>query len=513
MKNIKEILIPSLSIILMAGTIGCSNLDDAVLDKSSKAADVSTALQLKSAYQSLGSFTDQANAYALLEHPSDEMQGPTRGADWDDNGRWRNLHTHTWTNQSDDVLGAWNNLNRGHALANEVIADPKATKQQVAEAKFIRAMYIFYTTDLFGQVAFKDLANPGALPKGLSRKEAADQVISDLKSIVADLPSASAGNANVGSATKEAVAFLLAKTYLNKGVFNQAPSTPAGPFTFDKVDMDAVIANADLIINSGKYSLTANYFDNFHFENSTRSKELIFAIQNDKGQSNNNGSSVRNRYFMTCHYNMTPSGWNGFTTLSDFYGSFESSDTRRCAAIKGVTDVKGLRAGFLIGQQFNETGAALKDREGKPLVFTADIDLKTANEVNGVRVIKYQPDFSDIDSPANDYVFFRFADAWLMKAEALYRSGSAPMALTMVNTLRVARGASALTALTDAVLLAERGREFYWEGWRRNDQIRFGKFNAPVQNRSAVSPDFRVVFPIPQKELEINSNLKQNFGY
>ena len=511
MTNFRKILIPSLATILMAGTIGCSNLDDVVLDKSSKAADVLTSLQLKSAYASLGHFTDQASSYALTEHSTDEMQGPTRGADWDDNGRWRNLHTHTWNNQSDDVLGSWNGLNRGHALANEVIADPKATKQQVAEAKFIRAFYIFYTTDLFGQVAFKDLANPGALPKGLSRKEAAEQIISDLKAISGDLPSAVAGNA--GTATKEAAAFLLAKTYLNRGVFNQSPTTPAGPFTFEKADMDAVIANADLIINSGKYGLTSNYFDNFHPDNTVRSKELIFVIPNEKGASNDAGSSPRNRYFMTCHYNMSPSGWNGFTTLADFYGSFESTDIRRGAAIPGVTDAKGLRAGFLIGQQFDEKGTALKDREGKPLAFTAEIDLKTANEVNGIRVIKYQPDYTNLDAPANDYVFFRFADAWLMKAEAMHRSGNTAGALTMVNTLRTARKATALTTLTDAALLAERGREFYWEGWRRNDQIRFGKFNAPVQNRTAVSPDFRVVFPIPQKELEINSNLKQNFGY
>lgn len=451
MKNFRQILIPSLATILMAGTIGCSNLDDAVLDKSSKASDVSTALQLRSAYSTLGTFTGQADIYALTEHSTDEMQGPTRGADWDDNGRWRNLHTHTWTNQSDDVLGAWNNLNRGHALANEVIGDPKATKQQVAEAKFIRAFYIFYTTDLFGQVAFKDLANPGALPKALSRKEAADQVIADLKAISADLPSATASN--TGLATKEAAAFLLAKTYLNKGVFNQSPATPAGPFTFDKADMDAVIANTDLIIGSGKYGLTSNYFNNFHPENTARSKELIFVIPNEKGSSNNNNSSTRNRYFMTCHYNMTPSGWNGFTTLADFYGSFEKGDSRIGAAIPGVTDAKGLRAGFLVGQQFDEKGTALKDREGKPLAFTADIDLKTANEVNGIRVIKYQPDYSDIDSPATDYVFFRYADAWLMKAEAMHRSGSSAAALTMVNALRTARGATALTVLTDANLL------------------------------------------------------------
>ena len=509
MKNINKILIPSFIAVLMSGTMSCTNLEDVVLDKPTK--ETVPALALVSAYQHLGSFSDQANAYALTEHPSDEMQGPTRGADWDDNGRWRKLHTHTWDNQSEDVLGGWNNLNRGHALANEVILNKAATKKQVAEAKFLRAFFMYSITDLFGQVPFKDLANPGALAKGLSRKAATDQMIADLKEIAPDLDNASASN--TGLATKEAAAFLLAKIYLNKAVFTADPKSPAGPFTFDKADMDAVIANTDAIINGGKYSLTANYFDNFHWENSARSKELIFVIPNDKGQSNNNGSSVRNRYFMTLHYNTTPGGWNGFTTLADFYGSFDSKDGRIGASIPGLTDKGGVRAGFLIGQQFGKDGVALKDREDKPLIFTPDIDLKTANERNGVRVIKYSPDLTETDSPASDYVFFRFADAWLMKAEAMFRSGNAAGALTMVNALKTARGAKTITALTEAELLAERGREMYWEGWRRNDQIRFGKFNEPVQNRSTASPAFRVVFPIPQRALEANPNLVQNFGY
>lgn len=510
MKNIKKIFIPSLITILMSGTIGCTKLDDPLLDKIDKAS-TGVDLQLKAAYQSLGTFTDQAAIYALTEHPSDEMQGPTRGADWDDNGRWRNLHTHTWTNQSDDVLAAWNNLNRGHALANEIIGDSRSTKQQVAEAKYLRAFYMFYLVDLFGQVPFRDLANPSALPKALSRKEAAAQIISDLKAISGDLPSATASN--TGSATKEAAAFLLAKVYLNNAVFSQDPANPAGPFTFAKADMDAVIANADAIINSGKYALTANYFDNFHYENSTRSKELIFVIQNDKGASNNNGSSPRNRYYMTTHYNQVPSGWNGFTTLSDFYNTFDKTDSRFGAAVPGLTDKKGLRAGFLFGQQYDETGKALLDRSGKPLSFTLKFDFKVANEADGVRVIKYIPDLSDIDSPGNDYVFFRYADVLLMKAEALHRSGSSAAALAIINSLRATRGVAALTSLTDKAILDERGREMYWEGWRRNDQIRFGTFATPVDNRTTASPAYRVVFPIPQKELEINANLKQNFGY
>ncbi|MCU0469736.1 MAG: RagB/SusD family nutrient uptake outer membrane protein [Arcicella sp.] len=510
MKNINKIIIPSLIGVLMTGAIGCTNLDDVVLDKTDKAGAL-PALQLKAAYQSLGRITDQAAIYALTEHPSDEMQGPTRGADWDDNGRWRNLHTHTWTNQSDDVLAAWNDLNKGHALANEVIGDSRSTAKQKAEARFLRAFYMYYTVDLFGQVAFRDLANPGALPKALSRKEAAALIISELNAIMPELDASTASN--TGTATKNAASFLLAKTYLNNGVFSQDPNSPAGPFTFAKADMDAVIANADVIINSGRYSLTANYFDNFHYENTSRSKELIFVIQNEKGASLGNGSSPRNRYFMTTHYNQTPSGWNGFTTLADFYNSFDKADTRIGAAIPGVTDVKGLRAGFLIGQQFDEKGKPLTDRTGKPLIFTPAIDLKNASEPEGVRVIKYIPDLSDLDNPGNDYVFFRYADAWLMKAEALFRSGNAATALSMINTLRTARGSRALTTLTEADILAERGRELYWEGWRRNDQIRFGKFSDPVQNRSSASPAFRVVFPIPQRELEINPNLKQNFGY
>ena len=91
--------------------------------------------------------------------------------------------------------------------------------------------------------------------------------------------------------------------------------------------------------------------------------------------------------------------------------------------------------------------------------------------------------------------------------------GIRPWSRTIVNSLRTVRGASALASLTDANLLAERGRELYWEGWRRNDQVRFGTFLAPVQNRTTASPAYRTVFPLPQKELEINANLKQNWGY
>jgi starch-binding outer membrane protein, SusD/RagB family len=85
--------------------------------------------------------------------------------------------------------------------------------------------------------------------------------------------------------------------------------------------------------------------------------------------------------------------------------------------------------------------------------------------------------------------------------------------MILVNQVRKARGLADLATLTETNLLAERGHELYYEGWRRNDLIRFGKFNNPVINRATASPLTRRLFPIPQKELAINPLLKQNEGY
>jgi hypothetical protein len=85
--------------------------------------------------------------------------------------------------------------------------------------------------------------------------------------------------------------------------------------------------------------------------------------------------------------------------------------------------------------------------------------------------------------------------------------------LAIVNNLRSKRNATALASVDLTSLLAERGRELYLEAWRRNDMIRFGKFNDPVQERSIKSDASRVVFPIPAIALSSNPNLKQNAGY
>jgi starch-binding outer membrane protein, SusD/RagB family len=273
--------------------------------------------------------------------------------------------------------------------------------------------------------------------------------------------------------------------------------------------MDEVISRVDNLINNGYLDLTEYYYDNFHWENTTRSSELVFTIRNDAGSPR---ASVFNRYYMTLHYNQTPSGWNGFTTLADFYNQFDEEDIRRSDDVQGMTDRIGLRAGFLVGQQFDGEGNPLEDRGGNPLVFTPDVDLFYSNERQGIRAIKYLVNPDQTDNLGTDYILFRYADALLMKAEAHYRKGENGQALAIINELRQVRGAPPLGSISEELVLRERGLELYWEGWRRNDQVRFGTFTSSWDQKPDSEPH-RVIFPVPQRALDTNPNLVQTEGY
>jgi len=495
--------------VLMISAVSCTKLEEEPLGSRFVAkTGVVTVAELGSVYSVLNGFSDQSNVYALQEHTTDEMMGPTRGTDWGDFGTWRKLHQHTWDPFHNQINGSWDQLNTGIYRATQVIG--KSTDNQIkAEASFLRAFFMFQVVDLFGQQPFRELTDsPETNPKVFTRAQATEMIIKDLEFAEATL-----GVGTPGKANKAAAQALLAKVYLNKAVYT-APSV-GGPFTFAKADMDKAIDYTNRI--TGK-SLTSAYFNNFAPENSTLSSELIFVIPNEEGAAIGN---VQNRFRMTLHYNQTPGGWNGFTTLADFYKSFEPNDQRIGGSFPGLTDKIGLKSGFLVGQQFGPNNTPLKDRSGNPLVFTENANLLFSTENQGIRVIKYIPkpnatNTNIIEQAGNDYVFLRFADVLLMKAEAILRGGTNPQgqsALAIVNGVRSTRGATPLATLTEVSLLAERGRELYWEGWRRNDQIRFGRFNEPVDQRSTKSDPTRTLFPIPQRAVDTNPNLKQNPGY
>lgn len=545
-KLVKFSLPLSIAVILGAGCTKLNqNLNSTLTrDQATNALGANgTQLLLQTAYNDVGNpYADPGNIFAMEEVTADECVVPTRAGDWDDNGKWRALKQQTFGPDGVDIIiNQFNSLNKLNFDATNVLAFAP-NKEQAAEARFLRALSLYQLLDLFGQFPIR---NPGDnllnAPKVYSGDSAVNFIISELTTIIPDL---SASNGMV-KANVDAANMLLMKLYLNHGAFNNR-ETP----TFDDGDMQKVISLGNAIINSSKYSYSANYFDNFSANNST-STEGIFAAPNSSGVSTNN-NGIHNRWWATLHYNsyrpLAPqSGWNGFSTTADFYNSFgvngtpteTPADTLLDQRIggrfyKGVTDVSGLRTGLLIGQQYYEDGTKVKDRKGNLLIFNTNFspDLKETGpllEDVGIRVLKYLPDFSNNGknygggTAGNWCMIFRYPEVVLMVAEAKMRASSPDNsgALTLVNALRLARKAVPMTSMVlvnpnnlndPNTLLAERGRELYWEIVRRTDLIRFGVFMKAWYLKPA-SDATHLVFPIPSTALAANPNLKQNPGY
>lgn len=521
MKN----LIYIISLLILVTLAGCTDLADVdedgiareEVEGGSEIADPAAAL--RGVYTQLNELRGAGGTFALMEHPSDELMGPTRGTDWSDFGVWRQLHLHTWDPSHAEVLNAWNQLNSGVFRATQVVDAESANEQQQAEARFLRAFFMFYVMDFFGQVPFRPSdAGPNDIPEVYSRTEAFDFIVEDLTTARPNLPALTSAR-DAATATREAADFLLAKLHLNRVVYtsSSAESPSAGPFTFENGDMDEVIARVENI-EANSYLALTDFYNNFHWNNTTLSNEFIFVIDEEDG-----GSTTFNHFSMTLHYNHSPSGCcNGFTTTPDFYSRFpeNTDDVRKSAYIPEMSAETGILAGFLVGQQYGAfngpnnpvEGSALTDRGGNPLIFTPEVDLFYANERMGIRVIKYLVNPDAPEESGTDYVFFRYADALLMKAEAHFRKGEAAQALEIINEIRNQRNASPLNSIDEQAILNERGFELYWEGHRRTDQIRFGTFTEAWIEKEASEP-FRVLFPIPQRALDTNPNLIQNSGY
>jgi starch-binding outer membrane protein, SusD/RagB family len=499
-----------LTIAVSATFMGCSKLDERLgnqlsSDPSAGGGGVNAAGLLATTYDAMrGPYQDQSRIWAAQEHTTDEVIGPTRAGDWDDNGVWRVLHSHQWDPNHGFLADTYRDLGRVVFSATDLLRF-NPTPQQAAEARLLRAFANFSMVDGWDQVPYREnTGDPLEVPKVRKGTEALDYVISEIEAIIPALPTTPVNRANRNGAKA-----LLMKAYLNRGVI----ANRAAP-TFAAADMNKVITLANEIIASG-YTLNANFFDNFAPTNNVISTENIWTAENIGGSSSGN---VRSRWFAVLHYNQNPSGWNGFTTLSDFYDKFEATDKRRGGPYVGQTNISGINVGFLFGQQKDQNGNDLLDRTGAKLSFTKEVKLVETGknlEVTGIRVVKYPIDYTGGDNSNNDYVYFRLADVLLMKAEAILRGGTDPnsqTAVQLVNLVRARAGVNPLGSVTLDQLLDERGRELYWEGWRRQDLIRFGKFLGAWQEKPASDPK-RLIFPIPARSLAANPNLTQNPGY
>ncbi|PPL03559.1 RagB/SusD family nutrient uptake outer membrane protein [Parapedobacter indicus] len=509
----------SIACLLLAGlSFSCTDLDERLRSELEEGStNVNPSDLLIGAYSALNEPYQQEQRWVLEEISTDAAMAPTRGGDWDDNGMHRAIHQHTWNADNSYMNNTFRTLLTAQFQASNVLRN-NPTPQQAAEARFIRALSMYDVLNLWGMVPYReDLDNFREPPITLQPTEAIDFITSELNAILGDLPAS--GEAYVAS--QNAAKTLLMKLYLNKGSFLNRESP-----TFDPADMNQVITLADEITASGQYEISppGKYFDNFAPHNDAVSTENIFTLYNEFGVR---GGNIDRTWNTIAHYNMTPGGWNGWCTLSDYYDLFEEGDERLGIAYEYPADTMNnpghrRNVGFLIGQQYNlENDQPLMARNpaSQPLSFTREVTIRTSGatlETAGIRPMKYAFDYSVPSGQRNnDWVVFRYADVLLMKAEAILRGGTGtPVnAMALVNSIRTNRGVAALGALTLDELLDERGRELYWEGWRRQDLIRFGKFLEPWQEKAADPGPHTLVYPIPSQQIAVNPNLEQNPGY
>jgi starch-binding outer membrane protein, SusD/RagB family len=504
MKNYKNYCKLFLSIFTIIGTVSCTDLEenaiDGIVPKTEEGGNPSVFLE--TAVNGLREFGNHSQMFALSEMSSDALVGPTRGGDWDDNGMWRQIHNHTWRADNAQLRETWNVLLTGVFNSNQVIET--GNTEQIIQARFLRAFYYYNVIDLFGQVPYREVgSDPNDDPKVYTRSEATAYVISELEDIIDDLPARVANDASI--INKDAGHFLLAKLYLNKAVFT-SDNPASGTFNFAPADMTKVISHVDAI----QSSLAPNYWDNFEPNNNT-SNEILFSSKSVGGTRD---VQMRSRWYMGAHYKQTPGGWNGFSTIAEYYDKFGANDARAKYVTSSITATMGNNVGFQVGQQYAPGGVTpLKLDSGAPVVFTRELTLITQGatlQTAGIRGIKYVPDPANFDKCENDYVLMRYSDALLMKAEAQERT-SPGSSKAILDQVRARSGetpvATGLTAIYD-----ERGRELWWEGWRRNDMVRFGTFLKAKSLKPNVSDDKYVLFAIPTGAL-LNKNIKQNPGY
>ncbi|WP_437920339.1 RagB/SusD family nutrient uptake outer membrane protein [Sphingobacterium sp. LRF_L2] len=479
----------------------------------------------------------------------DEAVSVSMGTDWYDGGRYREFHVHNWTADNGLLPSMWNDASTGITLANNAIILFGEEKENLtAPARAIRAYYYFLLMDNFGAVPL--ITGPvDEVPARTSRAEICRFIESELLD-VKDLLPTTVSIATYGKATKYMAEALLAKLYLNWAVYmadDVANYTPA----MSNEKLNEVVAMCDAIIASGQFNLTSHKFmAKFRPDNGYQVKDFIFAMPYDReAQQGMTYSRFWIHRSAQSQFATLPQSVGGtFRVLPTYLDKFNlEGDERNASYIGGkqyywsnYTEDK--TRPFLIttskrGIDQDYSGTDADTQFSWQLETTRDITLRadgaaTLNVGNdqkgrsmGYRSIKFYMDVAvtaaNQRNQSNDVPIFRYADILLMKAEAILRGAAATNGETpqsLVNQIRAYVSAPALTTTpTLQDLLDERAREFADESWRRNDLIRYGKFEDNWGFRSlypaGMTEKFRRIFPIPTTVLNVNTHWIQNNGY
>ena len=521
---------------LLIVPLGCTNLDETPVSVITPGTffrnEGEVLAALAGVYAQLRSTAPEGTIYDANEVSTDEIVVPIRGPDWIDNGQWIDLHNQTWTPTSAAASnffnGGWNNAYTGVARANLFLASVEpitvANKATLlAEGRALRAFYYYILMDFFGGVPIVTTTDVALRPRN-TRREVFDFIESELIAARDSGLPATWNAANNGRFTKGAADAILANMYLNAGVFTKdgaaggisatAYNSCAGVTVTGGDACAAAIAAADRILTAGIYVLADSFPQSFRADNST-SRENIFVVKFIAKDGLGFGYDMA-----TLHYCMykNASPWNGFATLAQTYAAFDPADKRRRVILIGpqVDVLTGTPA-------FVRSGGSCPTSGGTPLVFTQTIDtITSASEGEGPRIYKWPADPAHVSqNSGNDYAWFRLGEIYLIKAEALHVQGQDGPALTLLNNLRARTDpvAPALGAVSDAVILSERLFELFGESKRRQDLIRFGKYTGRTDAASNIyggktaRPDYYVLFPIPQTQVNANPQLAQNPGY
>ena len=505
-------------IMAMLSWQSCTDLEEEILDNVTAVPNTNSGggggggggggINIGAPYSVLFSGTANHNSYfSIQEVSTDEVVIPQRGADWFDGGTWLRVHRHQYTSQEDGFNNAWNDTYRGVFECNTLLqdADVQADPKITAEVKVLRAYFYFRLLDTFGNV--KIVTVPGQDASQSPREDVFEFIESEILENIDDL---STGNdaSTYGRINRWAASALLAKLYLNAEIYTGTPRW-----------QEAIDATDD-IINSGLFGLSANYEDVFS-ANNTQNGEHIWVVPFD--QATGTGFNLA---MMTLHYpsqltfRLNQQPWNGYCSLEEFYNSYDADDERRANNfLTGPqVDVNGNNVGDVGFENGNGGGPA--DPDGLQINYTPEINQLEPNALrqSGARLFKFTFAIEATENLDNDYPIFRLGDILLTKAEAIARLNgdwNNTESLMLVNMLRERAGVSLYTAgeMDENEFLAERGREVFIEGWRRQDLIRFDDWGKEWWEKPAHdNPDLEL-FPIPEAQLNVDPALSQNPGY
>ena len=458
---------------------------------------------------------DQGTACFLREYwAAEEVTTDECINAWGDGGLVE-YHGGIWSDANLYVQLMYERIFVNIAYCNEYIRDVNAkmgslpagittatAAQYVAEARFLRAYFYECAMDMYGNVPFADEKGlPGTfLPKQIARADLFNYIESELIAIQPTLADPGSNEyARIDRGTDWA---LLSRMYLNAKVFTGTDRSTD------------CITYSNKIISSSNYSLLANYANLFLADNNTYRNEMILPIAEDGVNTESYGdmtfvihAGVGGSEDATNMFGIASGGWYGNRMTTTFVNKVFPDAS-------GNTDKRAI---------FYTAGQTLGDI-ASPTIFNQGYLCAKFKNVTSTGVPGSNNTFVD-----TDYPLFRLSEIYLNYAEAVLRGGTGgdmATALNLVNKIRErayggAAGDISSSQLTLNFMIDERGRELYWEGFRRTDLVRFGLFTGGtylwdwkgnVQGGTATDPHLNI-FPLPASDLQLNKNLKQNPGY